>query len=210
MDSAHGAEKQRDDNVERADRAMHPLKKDDWAVVLDFLSHGHHGMDRSLPVAQIVGENYFSLLEIIIREDVNLKIGDRGYIGDGKRDEVKYIRGRIEPNELTVAAKEELPIIVKEIVEKKSKRFVDFFNKSGSVSTRLHQIELLPGIGRKHLWAILEERKNEPFKSFDDLKKRVPLLPNPEKTIIKRVLDELEDKDKYRLFVPRFEKSRKR
>jgi putative nucleotide binding protein len=54
-----------------------PLRKDDWAVVLDFLSHGHHGMDRSLPVAQIIGEKYFSLLEVIIREDVNLKVGDR-------------------------------------------------------------------------------------------------------------------------------------
>lgn len=186
-----------------------PIKKDDWAIVLDFLSHGHHGMDRSLPVAQIIGENFFSLLEVIIREEVPLNVGDRVYIGDGKRDKVKYIRGRIEPHQLTVAAKEELPEIVKEIIEKKPERFVEFFNKSGSVSTRLHQIELLPGIGRKHLWAILDERKNSPFKSFEDLKKRVQLLPNPEKTIIKRVLDELDDKDKYRLFVPRFEKSKR-
>jgi putative nucleotide binding protein len=191
------------------DKSGQPLKKDEWAVVLDFLSHGHHGMDRALPVAQIIGETYFSLLEVIIREDVNLKVGDRVYIGDGKRDMVKYIRGRIEPHQLTVAAKEELPIIVKDIVEKKPDRFVDFFNKSGPVSTRLHQIELLPGIGRKHLWAILDERKGKPFESFDDLKKRVQLLPNPEKTIIKRVLDELDDKDKYRLFVPRFEKAKK-
>ena len=186
-----------------------PIRKDDWAVVLDFLSHGHHGMDRSLPVAQIIGETYFSLLEVIIREDVNLKVGDRVYIGDGKRDQVKYIRGRIEPHQLTVSAKQEMPIIVKEIVDKKPDRFIEFFNKSGSVSTRLHQIELLPGIGRKHLWAILDERKVKPFESFEDLKKRVQLLPNPEKTIIKRVLDELDDKDKHRLFVPRFEKTNK-
>ena len=191
---------------DRQDRSGKPMKKDDHAIVLDFLSHGHHGMDRSLPVAQIIGEQYFSLLEVIVREDVNLKIGDRVYIGDGKRDKIKYIRGRIEPNQLTVAAKEELPIVVKEIVENKPERFVDFFNKSGPVSTRLHQIELLPGIGRKHLWAILDERKTRPVESFEDLKKRVQLLPNPENTIIKRVLDELDDKDKYRLFVPRFEK----
>jgi len=187
-----------------------PLKKDEWAIVLDFLSHGHHGMDRSLPVAQIIGEEYFSLLEVIVRENLNLKSGDRVYIGEGKRDEVKYIRGKIEPKDLTVAAKEELQSVIKEIVEKNPQRFVDFFNKSGSVSTRLHQIELLPGIGRRHLWAILEERKESPFKSFEDLKKRVPLLPNPENTIIKRIMDELEDADKYRLFVPRFEKTRHR
>jgi len=184
------------------------IRKDDWALVLDFLSHGHHGMSRSLPVAQIVGEKYFSLLEVIVREEVNLKVSDRVYIGDGKRREVKYIRGRIEKSELTTAAKEELSIIVREIVEKAPDKFIEFFNKSGPVSTRLHQIELLPGIGRKHLWAILEERKESPFKSFDDLKKRVPLLPDPEKTIIKRIMEELEDKDKYRLFVPKFEKTK--
>ncbi len=187
-----------------------PLRKDDWAIVLDFLSHGHHGMDRSLPVAQIIGENYFSLLDVIVREDVNLRTGDRVYIGEGKREKIKYIRGRMEPKDLTVAAKEELSSVVKDIVEKKPQRFVDFFNKSGPVSTRLHQIELLPGIGRRHLWAILQERKVKPFESFEDLKKRVPLLPNPEKTVIKRVMEELEDKDKYRLFVPRFEKTRHR
>lgn len=186
-----------------------PLKKDDWAVVLDFLSHGHHGMERSMPMAQIIGENYFSLLEVIVREDAPLRIGDRVYIGDDKRDKVKYIQGRIEPKDLTVAAKEELPIVVKEIVDKKPQMFVDFFNRSGPVSTRLHQLELLPGIGKKHLWAILEARKDKPFESFVDLKKRVPLLPDPEKAIIKRILDEMEDKDKYRIFVPRFEKARR-
>jgi putative nucleotide binding protein len=95
-----------------------PLKKDDSAVVLDFLSHGHHGMDRSQPVAQVVGNQYFSLLELIIRDDVKLTIGDSIYIGDGKRDVVKYIRGRIKLDDLTVAAKEELPDIIDDIIKK--------------------------------------------------------------------------------------------
>jgi len=34
----------------------------------------------------------------------------------------------------------------------------------------------------------------------------VSMLPDPEKMIIKRVLEEMEDKDKYRIFVPKFEK----
>lgn len=185
-----------------------PLKKDDWAVVLDFLSHGLHGMERSQPVAQVLGENYFSLLEVIVRDDVGLKVGDRIYIGDAKRDQVKYIRGRIGVSELTVAAKGELEPVIKEVIEKNLERFVEFFNKSGPISTRLHQIELLPGIGKKHLWAILDERKVKPFESFADLKKRVPLLPDPEKIIVRRVMEELEDKDKYRIFVPKFEKQK--
>ena len=185
------------------------IKKDDWALVLDFLSHGHHGMDRSQPVAQVLGESYFSLLEVIIRDDLHLKTGDRVYIGDGKRDDVKYIRGRAKVDSLTMVAQEELPDTIEGIVKKKPERFLDFFNKSGAITTRLHQLELLPGIGKRHLWAIIEERKIKPFESFDDIKKRVPLLPDPGKMIVKRIMDELKDKDKYRIFVPRMEKHRR-
>ncbi|MFQ5647923.1 MAG: DUF655 domain-containing protein [Candidatus Aenigmatarchaeota archaeon] len=182
------------------------LKKDEWALVLDFLSHGHYGMDRSQPMAQVLGEKYFSLLDVIVREGVALKPEDKVYIGDKKRERVKYIRGRIEMKDLTAAAKDQLPDTVKAIVKKEPGRFLEFFNKAGHITTRLHQLELLPGVGKKHLWAIINERKVKPFESFDELKKRVPLLPDPEKMIIKRVLEELEDKDKYRIFVPRFEK----
>jgi len=182
------------------------IKKDEWAVVLDFLSHGHYGMERSQPVAQVLGETYFSLLEVIIRNDINLKPEDRLYIGDGKRDKVKYIMGRIEVKELTVAAKEELIIAIENIVNKSSGRFLEFFNKAGQITTRLHQLELLPGIGKRHLWAIIDARKAKPFESFEDIKKRIPLLPDPERMIIKRVIEELDDKDKYRIFVPRIEK----
>lgn len=185
------------------------IKKDEWAIVLDFLSHGHHGMERSQPVAHVLGESYFSLLEVIVRDGVNPKLGDRVYIGDGKRKEVKYIRGRIEISDLTVAARDEIEDMVDSIVKNNSKRFIDFFNNAGHITTRMHQLELLPGIGKKHLWAILDERKVKPFESFEDIKKRVPLLPNPEKMVVRRILDEMEDKDKYRIFVPRIEKSKR-
>ena len=182
------------------------IKKDNWAIVLDFLSHGHHAMERSQPVAQALGENYFSLLELIIRDGINLNPEERIYIGDDKRDKVKYIRGRISVKDLTVAAKEELSRAVERIVASRPQPFLDFFNKSGPISTRLHQIELLPGIGKRHLWGIIDERKQKPFESFNELKKRIPLLPDPERMIIKRILDEMGDKDKYRLFVPKVEK----
>lgn len=183
------------------------IKKDEWGITLDFLTHGHYGMDRSQPVAQIIGETYFSLLEVIVRDDVTLKVGDRVYIGDAKRKEVKYIKGRIEVKDLTVAAREELETIVEAVVKKNPQRFIEFFSKSGQITNRLHQLELLPGIGKKHLWAIIESRKERPFESFEDVKKRVPLLPDPEKMVVKRIMEELDNKDKFRIFVPRIEKS---
>jgi len=185
---------------------MKEFKKDEWAVVLDFLSHGHYGMDRPQPVAQVLGEEFFSILEVIIRDDTIPKAGERLYIGDSRRDKVKYIRERIKPDDLTAAGKDELIKAVERIVKAHEARFVEFFNKSGQVTNRMHQLELLPGVGKKHLWALIDERKAKPFATFDDIKKRIPLLPDPEKMMVKRILLETEDKDKYRLFVPRFEK----
>ena len=185
------------------------IKKDEWAIVLDYLPHGYYGMRISQPVAQVLGEEYFSLLEVIVREKVHLKVGSRVYIGDGKREEVKFIKRRIEFKDLTAASKEEVSDIVENIVKSKPQKFLDFFNKAGPITTRLHQLELLPGIGKKHLWVIIAAKKEKEFESFADLKKRVSMLPDPEKMIIKRILEELEDKDKYRIFVPRFEKSQR-
>ena len=141
---------------------VRPIKKDEWAIVLDFLAKGHSGMQRSEPVAQVIGERYFSLLEVITREDANFKAEDRVYIGEGKRSDVKYIRKRINYADLTSVAKDELEGLIESIVSKKPEMFLNFFNKSGPVTTRLHQLELLPGIGKRHLWGIIGERKKSP------------------------------------------------
>ena len=187
-----------------------PLKKDEWGIVLDYLAQGLSSMARSEPIAQLIGDQFFSLLEVIIREGTEVETHERMYIGDGKRDKVKYIRGRVEYGALTASARQELEIVVTEIVKKNAAQYLDFFNKSGSLSTRMHQLELLPGVGKKHLWAILDVRKEKTFDSFEDIKKRVPLMPDPEKLVVRRVLAELQDEDKYRIFVPRMEAEKER
>jgi len=67
-----------------------------------------------------------------------------------------------------------------------SKRFVEFFNKAQAINTRLHQFELLPGLGKKHTAAILEAREDKEFDSFEDIHNRVTNIPSPEKVIEKR------------------------
>ena len=177
------------------------IKKDEWAIVLDFLSKGHYGMTRSQPVAQVLGDKYFSLLEVIVREGESLKTGERVYIGDKKRDKIKYISGRIKVEELTTAAKDEVEFAVKEIVQKNPEQFVAFFNDSGSITTRMHQLELLPGLGKKHMWGILEARDEKPFESFEELKERISAIPDPIRIVIRRILMELNNEDKYKIFV---------
>ena len=87
------------------------------------------------------------------------------------------------------------------MVNEEEQRFIQFFNKAQPLSMRMHQLELLPGLGKKHMWEILEARKVKPFASFDDLKERVKLLPNPKQVVIKRILSEIEGKEKYQIFV---------
>jgi len=175
--------------------------KDDYAIVLDFLVHGKASDRKAEPVAQAIGEKFLNLLEVVIKEGSEVKAGDKIYIGDEKRDNVKYIRGRIVFDDLTSFAKSELDNIISGLIDKDEKRFVNFFNVAGPLTTRLHSLELLPGIGKRHMWQIIEERRKKPFESFKELQQRIEMLPDPKRMIIKRILDELQNKDRHRLFV---------
>jgi len=177
------------------------IAKDDYVIVLDFMQHGKPTDRRAEPVAQCIGDKYFNLLEVAIKEDVIVKPKDRLYIGEDKREQVKYIKGRIAYAELTSYAKDMVQEVVTELINKDEKRFVEFFNKAGSLTTRMHSLELLSGIGKTHLWDILKGRKSKLFESFKDVQDRVPMLPDPKRMVIKRILNELEGKDRHRLFV---------
>jgi putative nucleotide binding protein len=86
-------------------------------------------------------------------------------------------------------------------VKKQEMRFVEWFNKSQPLSTRMHQLELLPGLGKKHMWQIVEARDEKSFESFREMRERVKLMPDPEKIIVRRILNELEGKEKHNIFV---------
>ncbi len=175
--------------------------KDEFLIVLDFMHTGKAGDRRAEPVVQGLGEKYFSLLEVILKESITVKPKEKVYIGEGKRDQVKYIRSKISYSELTSFAKGLVEEVVNEIVSNDERRFVDFFNKSSALTTRMHSLELLPGVGKKHLWQIIEERKKKPFETFEDVHNRIPMLTNPKRMIIRRVMEELEEKDRHNLFV---------
>ncbi len=129
-----------------------------------------------------------------------LRPNDRVYVrGKRQREEVTYIIGRIGFEELTAAAKAELPSVITRIVLNREKWFVNFFNTARAITPRMHALELVPGIGKKYMWQVINEREKRPFESFEDLQKRTE-LPNPVKLIAKRVMEELEGQSKYRLF----------
>ncbi|MFB6294705.1 MAG: DUF655 domain-containing protein [Candidatus Nanohaloarchaea archaeon] len=174
--------------------------KDEHAIVLDFLEHGRPG-GPSEPVAQVIGTENFNLLEVVPRDDVRMKAGDEVYIGEGDRDKVRYIKGKITVNELTQTAQSELDYVLEDLVEENEDKFVEFFNEAEPITPRQHALELLPSIGEKHMWQILDEREdNGPFDSLDDIQDRVELLPDPRNILVKRLKSELSGEEKHYLF----------
>ncbi|MEA2036205.1 MAG: DUF655 domain-containing protein [Nanoarchaeota archaeon] len=180
-------------------------KKEEVVIVLDFLPNGYALDDRPMhmktPIAQTIGKERFVMLELVPKKGIHLQPYEEVYVGEGKRDKIHHIIGRLNSDKLTHTAKSELGPIIKEIVTKNEGRYVDFFNNAQPLSTRMHQLELLPGLGKKHMWEILDARKEKAFENFDDIKKRVKLMPDPEKSIIKRILKELEGSEKHNIFV---------
>ena len=188
---------------ERRERSKEKLE--DYAYVLDFLPYGHPDDKRPIhrrePLAQVVGEKYFTLLEVSLKKGSSPLVMDRLYIGKGERDVVHKIKKKLRYDDLTPAAKSELPYVLEYVVKQNEQKFVEFFNRAESITTRLHQLELLPGVGKKTMWAIIDERKKEPFKSFEDISNRVKGLQKPEKLIVNRIIYELQNPNtKYKLF----------
>lgn len=179
---------------------------EDYAYVIDYLPQGRPD-DKSfkrVPLALAIGETEFKLFELIPKINITLSIGERVYIGKDldKRTKIEHVKRRITYDELTHAAQNELPYILEDIVRKQEHRFVEFFNNASPITTRLHMLELLPGLGKKTMWAILDERKKGPFTSFQNLVERVKLTHPPEKLIVGRIIEELQNRDiKYKIFV---------
>ncbi|MBD3209508.1 DUF655 domain-containing protein [Candidatus Woesearchaeota archaeon] len=182
-------------------------EKEEKAIVLDFLPYGYPFDTRPIhlksPIAQAIGAEKFTLLELVPKKGVFLQPYEEVYIGEAKRDKIHHINGKIGMQKLTQTGRAELEHVVQQVVDEHESSFVEFFNKAQPLSTRMHVLELLPGVGKKHMWEIVEERRGEPFTSFADMRRRVKLMPDPKKAVVRRVLEELEGKEKHHLFVDR-------
>ncbi|MDK2892384.1 DUF655 domain-containing protein [Methanohalophilus sp.] len=180
-------------------------EREEYAWVLDYLPYGNPNDKRPTyqkkPLVQAVGDKQFVLMELIPKEGYTPEIQSRVYIGEGDRKEIDHVKRRIRFNDLSSGSQLELPFVLEQSVKHHEERFVKFFNEAHPITTRLHMLELLPGIGKKLMWAIIDERKKGDFKSFADLHERVSAMHTPEKVIVNRILEELKDDNiKYRLF----------
>ena len=176
------------------------MEKEEYAIILEYLPNGYPLERKMMPLAQAIGKTNLTLLELVPRRGINLSVGEEVYIGEGKRPKIYYILGRLRREKLTEAAKAQLEEFINKVVEEREKEFVEFFNKAEAINKRIHQIELLPGLGKKHMQEIIKERENKMFESFEDLKKRIQNLPDPKKAIEKRIFQELTNLERHNLF----------
>jgi putative nucleotide binding protein len=176
------------------------MEKEEYAIILDYLPNGYPLEGKMMPIAQAIGDFHLTLLELVPRRSISLEAGERVYIGKEKREKIYYILGKLHREKITEQAKEQLKEFIKEFVKKNEKKYIDFFNKSEAINKRIHQMELLPGIGKKHMKEILEKREKKEFESFEEIKKRLQNIPDPEKAIEKRIFDEIITEERYHLF----------
>jgi putative nucleotide binding protein len=173
---------------------------EDYAWVIEYLPLGHASQIKKEPIVQLLGTKFFTLLEATVKPNVNIMLGQKVYVGKEGRQEIDHIKGRITYDKLTNAAKEALPNILRKAVEEREADFINFLNNAKPISIRVHTLDLLPGIGKKNMEALLREREKAKFQSFEDLRKRVPSLIDPIGIFANRILSELEGKERQYLF----------
>jgi putative nucleotide binding protein len=177
------------------------MKVEEKAVVLDYLPRGRSTGFKTEPIAQVLGVDYFTLLEVVPKENMEVKADEVLYVGKENREKVDHIKRRIGFKDLTTNSVTELERVVENLVTENESKYVEFFNNSTSITLRRHKLELLPGLGKKHLFQILQEREKKPFESFKDISERVSLLPSPKKLIVRRVLEEMKESSDQRHYL---------
>lgn len=156
---------------------------EDYAILLDIYKRG-----RDIPIGQVIGERYLKLMEFQLDPQVNFREFERVFVGHGKRKIKRFLR-RTSYSQLTENARKKLDKAIEKILLMEEEKWVEFFNKAGPISHRGHSLELLPSIGKKKVMIIIEERENNPFESYDDIRKRVGL--DPVSALRDKILEEI-------------------
>lgn len=105
---------------------IRPKAKEEYAIILDFLPNGYpfdrRPLHQKTPIAQAVGSEHFTLLELVPKKDKFLQPYEEVYMGDGEREKIHHIIGKIPLSKLTQTAKGELDFVIKDVILKNEKR----------------------------------------------------------------------------------------
>lgn len=138
--------------------------------------------------ARIIGTNHFTLMDLDLNDDVDVKVQDK--IPLGKDSEfVKQERAHLSYDDLSKDQQLKTEKAIDCIVVENEPKYVKFFNEQSKEASKLH---FLDGISRKLGSKILTEKElNGDFESFEDIDNRISFIESSKDLIVKRVLYEL-------------------
>ncbi|MBQ6139264.1 MAG: DUF655 domain-containing protein [Methanobrevibacter sp.] len=138
--------------------------------------------------ARIIGTNHFTLMDLDLNDDVDVKVEDK--IPLGKDSEfVKQERAHLSYDDLSKDQQFKTEKAIDCIVVENEPKYVKFFNEQSKEASKLH---FLDGISRKLGSKILTEKElNGDFESFEDIDNRISFIESSKDLIVKRVLYEL-------------------
>ncbi|MCL2549811.1 MAG: DUF655 domain-containing protein [Methanimicrococcus sp.] len=178
--------------------------REEWVWILDYLPYGRETDNRPVyqkkPLIHALGDNKLIFMELIPVEDKIPPAHTKTHIGSRDEEYIERVKSRISYDDLSNGAKSELIPVLEDYVKINEERFIQFFNEARPLSMRQNSLELLPGIGKKLMMDVLDEKKKQPFADFSDLKERVHSLHNPEKLLVQRIIEEMKGDQKYYLF----------
>ncbi|UCG00579.1 MAG: DUF655 domain-containing protein [Candidatus Heimdallarchaeota archaeon] len=170
--------------------------------VIDFYPQGkslsHRRFEDYNPLAVVVTAENFQFYDVILAMGSRFSVGEDLLLSPRNRSILRLVQ--IRYNQLSSSAQDNLPAIIKKIVMYFEARYIKFLNQAHPLTSQMHQLQLLPGIGQKRIWSILEARKTNFFSSFDDFSKRTN-ISDPVSIFTNRILLEIEESPKYYLFM---------
>jgi putative nucleotide binding protein len=181
------------------------IKKFREVVILDLLPHGHPEDDKPswsrAPIAQVLTFPDFVLYEVKYNRDSDLQVQEKNiYEEFQQQDKLKEVIDKIDYNELTNTSKALIQPILETEILNYEEEFINFFNNSTSITPRMHTLKLLPGVGQKHMWEIIEARNKQKFTNFKDIADRTSIA-HPVRLLAQRIIKELQREGvKYYLF----------
>ena len=181
------------------------IKKFREIIILDILLHGHPEEDKpswsKTPLAQLITFPDFVLYEVKINRDSDIRVQEKNtYEEFVRQNKLRDVIKKIDYDDLTNTSKALIQPILEQEVKNYEEEFINFFNNSTAITPRMHALKLLPGVGQKHMWEILEARNRQKFTTFQDISDRTS-ISHPAKLIAQRIIKELEREGvKYYLF----------
>ena len=181
-----------------------PRKYEEYAYVLDYTSKARSKTVRGREgiIVTAIGEERLTLLEILGSENSIFEVGEKIYIGKEGRTKVESVLGKLDYENISSTAQNEVRGVVESIVTNNEKRFVDYVNNAQPLTPRKHSLELIPGIGKTYLKLILEQISRNKFSDYQDMEERAG-LKDPIHHITKRIMEEITGETQFHLFVKR-------